>query len=249
MHQQQGQTLGQRRMIETDPAAYRLCDELDLVAELIEVRGKRLLELGCGAAWITRQLATRLGARHITATEVDRIQHDKNLAITDLPNVEFRLGSSDSIADPDATYDGVLLFKSLHHVPVTRMDLALTEIHRVLVPGGYLYVSEPVYWGPFNEVMRLIHDERETRAAAYAALERAVHAGLFVWEHQVFYQSEGLYPTWESFAARFLQVTHTQLDLDEHRITQVRAAFERHLTPEGARFLKPHRVDLLRAAP
>lgn len=244
-----GQIGGSRRMIETDPAAYRRCDEIDLVAELVEVKGKRLLELGCGAAWMTRQLATVLGAHQVVATEVDRIQHAKNLAGADLPNVEFRFGVAEAIADPDATYDGVLMFKSLHHVPLSQMDRALTEIRRVLVPGGYLYVSEPVYWGAFNELMRLINDEREARAAAYRALERAVEKGLFRWERQVFYQSEGIYPSWEAFAARFLQVTHTPLDLDETRIAQVRAAFERHLTPEGARFWKPHRVDLLRALP
>ncbi|QIK39120.1 class I SAM-dependent methyltransferase [Caldichromatium japonicum] len=236
-------------MIETDPAAYRICDELDVVSELLEVKGCRLLELGCGSGWMSRQLVRRLGARQVTATEVDRLQHERNQASADLPEVEFRFGGAESIADPDGTYDGVLMFKSLHHVPRAQMDRALAEIRRVLVPSGYLYVSEPVYWGEFNEVMRLIHDEREVRAAAYAAIERAVQSGLFVWERQVFYQSLGSYPDWESFATRFLQVTHTALDLDAQRIAQVRAAFERHLTAEGAHFLKPHRVDLLRAVP
>jgi len=235
-----------RQMIETDPSAYRTCDEIQVVEELVEVKGRRVLELGCGAAWMTRLLATRLGARQVTATEVDRIQHQKNLAIRDLPNVEFRFGGAESIADPDATYDGVFLFKSLHHVPVALMDQALAEIRRVLVPGGYVYISEPVYWGAFNAVMRLIHDERLVRAAAYAAIERAVARGQFRWEHQVFYQSEGVYPSWEAFAERFIQVTHTEHDLDAARLAEVRAAFEGHLTPEGARFLKPHRVDLLR---
>ncbi len=53
------------------------------------------------------------------------------------------------------------------------MDAALAEIARVLVPGGWLYVSEPVFAGPFNELMRLFHDEQAVRAAALAALARA----------------------------------------------------------------------------
>ncbi|MBK1718540.1 class I SAM-dependent methyltransferase [Thiocystis violacea] len=233
----------------TDPDTYRRAEEIDVLRELLTVEGRRVLELGCGAAWMTRLLATRLGAASVTATEVDRIQHEKNLAIGDLPNVAFRFGGAEAIADPDGVYDLVCLFKSLHHVPVERMDRALGEIHRVLVPGGHLYVSEPVYWGEVNEVMRLIHDEREVRTAAYEALERAVDAGLCQWERQVFYQSEGLYPDWDSFAERFIQVTHTRHDLDAARIAEVRSAFERHLRPEGARFLKPHRVDLLRRRP
>ncbi|NEX20622.1 class I SAM-dependent methyltransferase [Thiorhodococcus mannitoliphagus] len=232
-----------------DPEAYRSCGELDVMQALLVVDASRIIELGCGAAWMTRQLVERLGAAQVTATEVDRIQHAKNLDIQDLPKVEFRLGGAEAIDALDASYDVALMLKSLHHVPVDRMDQALAEIHRVLVPGGALYVSEPVYWGPFNEVMRLIHDEREVRIAAFEAMRRAVDAVLFKLEHEIFYEAEGIYPDWDSFAGRFLHVTHTEHDLDAEQIARVRAAFERHLTPAGARFMKPHRVDLLRRIP
>jgi SAM-dependent methyltransferase len=229
-----------------DPTAYRRCNELDVVQALLDVRGCRVLELGCGTAWMTRELVTRLGAAQVTATEVDRIQHEKNLASGDLPAVTFRYGGAESIADPDASHDCVFMFKSLHHVPTDLMDHAMAEIHRVLAPDGFLYVSEPVYWGEFNDVMRLIHDERTVREAAFLAMERAVAAGAFQLEQEVFYESEGVYPDWESFAARFIQVTHSQHALDPARLSAIRAAFERHLSADGARFLKPHRVDLLR---
>ncbi|EXJ13407.1 class I SAM-dependent methyltransferase [Imhoffiella purpurea] len=229
-----------------DPTAYRRCGELEAIEELVDVAGREVLELGCGAARMTRALATRFGAAHVTATEVDRIQLDKNLAIADLPGVTFRYGGAESIEDPDGTYDLVFMFKSLHHVPGQLMPRALAEIHRVLAPGGRLYVSEPVYWGEFNDLMRLINDEREVRQAAFSALRDAVDSGLFQVEREVFYEDEGVYADWEGFAARFIQVTHTALDFDEKRIAAIRAAFERHLTPDGARFLKPHRVDLLR---
>lgn len=39
------------------------------------------------------------------------------------------------------------------------MDQALAEVARVLRPGGYLYVSEPVYAGPLNEIVCLYNDE------------------------------------------------------------------------------------------
>ncbi len=229
-----------------DPNAYRRCEEIDLIGDLIEVRDRRILELGCGAASMTRALATRFGAARITATEVDRTQHARNLAIADLPQVSFRYGGAEAIADPDASYDLVVMLKSLHHVPVAVMDQALREIHRVLVPGGFLYVSEPVYWGDFNAVMRLIDDERLVREAAFEALRNAVDAGRFDLVDEVFFESEGTYPDWASFAARFIDVTHSERNLDAARLAEIRAAFERHLTPQGARLWKPHRVDLLR---
>ena len=48
------------------------------------------------------------------------------------------------------------------------------EINRVLRPAGLLYVSEPVYAGGFNDIVRLFHDEKAQRTAAYRALIEAV---------------------------------------------------------------------------
>ena len=228
---------------------YRLLEELELIEELVPVTGRRVLELGCGAAWMTRLLAQRLGAAAVTATEVDRAQHAKNLALGDLPAVTFRLGGAEAIAEPDASYDMVFMFKSLHHVPPDLMDRALSEVHRVLKPGGLLYCSEPVYTGPFNEVMRLIQDEQVVREAAFAALRGAVRQGGFGLAAEVFFESAASYPDWPSFASRFVDVTHSERHLDAAQRAVIRAAFERHLTPAGARFLKPHRVDLLRRLP
>jgi SAM-dependent methyltransferase len=226
---------------------YESSEEIDLMEALLPLRDRRVLELGCGAAWTTRLLVGRLGAASVSAYEVDRIQHEKNLAL-DLPGVSFHYGGAQSIAEPDGGFDAVLMLKSLHHVPVAQMDQALLEVHRVLKPGGLFYCSEPVYWGSFNDLMRLIEDERVVREAAFAALVRAVAEGLFALEQERFFQSEGIYPDWETFQARFIDVTHSDRNLDAGRRAEIRAAFERHLTPEGARFQKPHRVDLLRKA-
>ncbi len=230
-----------------DPDAYRTAEEADVIAGLFDLRGARVLELGCGAAWMTRLLAERFAPAYIVATEVDRIQHDKNLSLGDaLPNVSFRFGGAEAIDDPDDTYDAVFMFKSLHHVPAELMARSMTEIHRVLKPAGRVYFSEPVYWGRFNELMRQIHDEKLVREAAFQTLERAVDQGLFQVEAEVFFQSPGTYETWEIFEDRFLKITHTELDLDAERYAKVRGLFYRHMTPTGAHFLKPNRVDLLR---
>lgn len=228
------------------PERYRTATEIEAVGELIDIRGARVLELGCGAAHGTRALVERLGAAEVVATEVDRVQHAKNLGIGDLPAVRFVLGGAEAIDAPDASFDAVLMFKSLHHVPPAGMDRALGEIHRVLRPGGAALFSEPVYAGAFNDLMALINDEQAVRQAAFDALCRAVAAGLFVAEAEVFIEVPGVYPDWEGFAARFLDVTHTALDLDAARRAEIRAAFEAHLTADGAHFMKPHRLDLLR---
>jgi hypothetical protein len=73
-----------------------------------------------------------------------------------------------------------------------------------------------------------------------------VERGLFVLEQEVFFESEGVYPDWPGFEARFVDVTHSERRIGPERRAEIRAAFEAHLGPSGARFLKPHRVDLLR---
>jgi SAM-dependent methyltransferase len=104
------------------PGGYRAVEEVDLMDEILAVRGCRVLELGCGAAWTTRLLTGRLGAASVTATEVDRVQHEKNLALG-LPDVTFRYGGAEAIAEPDGSFDRVVMLKSLHHVPLPWMGL------------------------------------------------------------------------------------------------------------------------------
>jgi SAM-dependent methyltransferase len=230
-----------------DPAAYRtIASEAELIRETLEVAGKRVLELGCGGAWMTRLLATDLGARAVVATEVDRVQHTKNLAIGDLPKVSFRFGGAEEIAAPDQDFDLVFMFKSLHHVPTDRVPKALREIHRVLRPDGLAYFSEPVYWGAFNDILRLFHDEKEVRRRAFEALEAAVGTGLFELVEERFFQTPAIYESWEVFEDRFLNVTHTHHQISPSLYAQIRDAFQARMSPDGAHFMKPHRVDILR---
>lgn len=93
----------------------------------------------------------------VTALEVDARQHAKNLR-DPLPDLHFIQAGAQAIPLAAAAFDLALMLKSLHHVPLAQLDQALAEVHRVLKPGGLLYVSEPVFAGPLNEVIRLFHD-------------------------------------------------------------------------------------------
>jgi SAM-dependent methyltransferase len=229
-----------------DPDAYREMAEQALIAEQLELRGKRVLELGCGRAWMTRLLAEQFDPTSIVATEVDRIQHDKNLAIDDLPTVNFQYGGAQDIGAEDASFDAVFLFKSLHHVPADLIGPSLREIHRVLTPGGIAWFSEPVYWGEFNDILRLFHDEKAVRELAFEHLREVVGSGLFELQAELFFQAPGTYPDWQAFEDSLLKVTHTDHQIPAGLYQRIQAAFMAHMTTDGAHFLKPHRVDILR---
>ena len=229
-----------------NPEAYRTATELEIIQRYLPLHEATLLELGCGRAWMTRQISGRFQPKRIIATEVDRIQHEKNILIDDFPTVTFVYGGAEAIDLPDASVDIVLMLKSLHHVPVELMDQGLGEIARVIRPGGLVYLSEPVYQGDFNEILRLFHDEKRVRERAFEAVSRIVEGGKLDLLEQIFFNSPGHYQDFAEFEERMLKVTHTDHQIDEKLYQSIRSAFLQHMTDDGAHFLKPSRVDLLR---
>jgi ubiquinone/menaquinone biosynthesis C-methylase UbiE len=221
------------------------CTESEIYNRLLSLDGKHILELGCGSAEITRNIASSGVDRQITALEVDEIAHEKNLKITDLSNVTFALAGAQSIPLQDESVDVVFMFKSLHHVPMELMDASMREIRRVLKPGGLLYVSEPVFAGDFNEILRLFHDEQKVREAAFSALSKAVDEGVFNLVEEVFFNSPMKFANFAEFEANTINATHSHHSLDDALYQQVKQRFEQHLGDDGAQFWMPIRVDLL----
>ena len=229
-----------------DPNQTTLLNEVQLMLDTLPFDGATVLELGCGKAEKTRTLAETGRVKEIIALEVDMIQHARNVQITDLPQVSFRQGGAEAIPLADASVDIVLMFKSLHHVPVASMAAAMADIARVLKPGGLAWISEPVYAGELNEIFKLFHDEKIVREAAFAALCQAVDAGLLTSQQQLFFNTRSYFETFEQFDQRMIQVTHTNHQLDPDLYRQVKEKFSAYLTPQGATFHNPQRVDLLR---
>ena len=221
------------------------CPEAEIYERLLSLDGKHILELGCGSAEITRNIAGAGAGHKITALEVDEIAHGKNLQITDLPNVSFGLAGAQDIPLENESVDVVLMFKSLHHVPVELMDVAMQEISRVLKPGGVAYISEPIFAGAFNEILRLFHDESRVREAAFNTLKKAVDEGLFELVEETFFNSPMKFESFADFENKVLKATHTQHHLDEQVYNQVKERFARHVGEDGAHFQMPMRVDLL----
>jgi ubiquinone/menaquinone biosynthesis C-methylase UbiE len=223
-------------------------DELELLSSLVALDGAVVLELGCGAGAFARKLVERTPVASVTALEVDAVQHGKNLLSAQLPRLRFDVGGAEDIPCGDATIDLIVMMKSLHHVPVGEMDRALREIARVLKPGGWLYVSEPVFAGPLNEIIRLFHDEGAVRAAAYEALKRARDGGVLEWTSEHAFDMPAHYRDYDDFVAKHVSLTHSEIQYPAHVAAEVRKRLERQMTPDGASFMRPTRVNLMRRA-
>jgi ubiquinone/menaquinone biosynthesis C-methylase UbiE len=104
--------------------------------------GGRALELGCGRGVGTELILDLFGADSVDAFDLDPRMvalAQKRLASRG-SRARVWVGDASAICAPDASYDAVFDFGIIHHVPDWRP--VLTEIHRVLKPGGKLYSEE-----------------------------------------------------------------------------------------------------------
>jgi len=223
----------------------KICAENDIYETHLTLDDKKILELGCGNAEITRIIATGGRKRHITALEVDEIQHAKNLEISDLPNVHFKLAGAEKIPAADGEYNIVFMFKSLHHVPTDLMMQSMHEIQRVLKPGGMLYISEPIFDGELNEVLRLFHDEQLVRATAFETIKTAIKENIFCLSEQIFFNTPVFFTDFAEFEELVIKVTHSEHQLTPELYSQTKDRFNQSVKGNGANFIMPIRVDLL----
>lgn len=220
-------------------------NELQVLSELVPMEGRRIIELGCGNARLARQLLDTYPTSHVTGLEVDERQHAKNLAAPQ-ERLSFVAAGAQAVPFPDASFDLALMLKSLHHVPLRLLDQALSEVARVLCPGGLLYVSEPVYDGPLNEIVRLFNDEGKVRAAAQAAMDRALAHGPWQQVAERRFDMPVHYADFNEFEQRMMRPTFADHALTDELIQRVATAFAPHCGPEGVDFTRPMHVRLLR---
>jgi SAM-dependent methyltransferase len=230
----------------TDVATLPLIeDELSLLGDLVPLGGQRIVELGCGNAHLARTLLARFPDSRVTGLEVDERQHAKNLA-SPQAGLEFVAAGAQAIPFANGSFDLALMLKSLHHVPRDLMAQALGEVARVLRPGGHLYVSEPVFEGPFNELVRLFNDEQVVRAAAQAAVDAALRTGAWEQAAERRFEMPVKFRDFEEFERKLMQPTFADHRIDDAKRAKVRAQFESHRGADGACFQRPMHVRLLR---
>jgi SAM-dependent methyltransferase len=91
-------------------------------------RDARVLDAGCGEGVIVDEYAGR----------IDIIGVDANYA-----SDRVREGSVTSLPFPDGAFDRALCLDVLEHLTFEEQPRALAELHRVVRPGGELFVSVP----------------------------------------------------------------------------------------------------------
>jgi ubiquinone/menaquinone biosynthesis C-methylase UbiE len=115
-------------------------------AETAQVKpGDIVLDVGCGTGELTIAATARAGSAGkvygIDASpEMIEVAHSK--AQEQDIEIDFQVGLIEALIFPDNTFDVVLSSLMMHHLPEDVKHKGLSEIHRVLKPGGRLLVVD-----------------------------------------------------------------------------------------------------------
>jgi SAM-dependent methyltransferase len=158
------------------------------VAQLGNVTGKHLLEIGCGDGRLCLQFA-RAGAR-VTGIDIslEMVELTRNAATrADVSDrVEAVRMSGEDLSLPDESVDLIYGHSILHHL---NLEIAGRHLSRVLRVGGVAVFLEPLDDNPILKAFRFWTPRRRTpteRPLKFRQLESiAMHFG--AWEHTEFY--------------------------------------------------------------
>lgn len=138
--------------------------------------GGRALEVGCGRGVGAELIFSVFGADSVDAFDLDpRMVALARHRLADYGSrARFWVGDASAISAPDEAFDAVFDFGIIHHIPEWRG--ALTEIYRVLRPGGRFYAEEVLARGVTNPISRMFLEHPQTDRFDSAAFTRAMAA-------------------------------------------------------------------------
>jgi cyclopropane fatty-acyl-phospholipid synthase-like methyltransferase len=149
-----------------DPLALAALDDL---ASLVPP-GAAVLDLGCGAGVpVTRWLAER----GFAVTGVDVSARQLEFARKNIPTATFIKADMAELDFAPETFDAVVAFHSIIHVPRTEHPALIAKIHRWLKPGGVFlatmtitgYEGREEDWEGWGAPMVWSHYDRDANVA------------------------------------------------------------------------------------
>ena len=128
-----------------------------------DVTGLRILDVGCGQGWFTRQLA--IGGARCVGVDISPLQIEKaRLHEARMPlGIEYHCQPAESIGEhlgDDGDFDMVTACMSVHDMP--RPDAAMQAVAEILRPGRSFVFSmpHPVTDSPYREWERKLGGEK-----------------------------------------------------------------------------------------
>lgn len=107
--------------------------------------GEQVLDVGCGTGTLAMEVKPRVGATGRVAgidPGTRQIARARSKAARHHLPIDFQVGVIEQLPFPDETFDVVLSTLMMHHLPAGLKRQGLSEIARVLKPGGRLVIAD-----------------------------------------------------------------------------------------------------------
>ena len=118
-----------------------------LRALLPDLRGLKILDLGCGFGWFCRW-ARQNGAAHVLGIDVSERMLERSRATTQDPAITYTRADMEHLDLSAASFGLVYSSLALHYIE--DLSRLMSQVYRSLIPGGNLVfsVEHPIYTAP-----------------------------------------------------------------------------------------------------
>jgi ubiquinone/menaquinone biosynthesis C-methylase UbiE len=219
--------------------------QIEAIQTLFDLRGKTVLEIGCGKGRVTRDLSKLADKIIATDPNAAAIECARKKIVAN--NIKFIDAPSGIPELPLKSVDLVIYTLSLHHVPATEMQSSLLMAGALLKTDGAILVLEPADGGSFNQAKTRFGvgsgDEGPLKAAALTAMQN-----LPGWEmgKTCYFMTEFLFTDENDFLTNKLP-HFVQLQAVQQQ--EFREFLHQHRTAEGIILSSERRLDILRPVP
>jgi SAM-dependent methyltransferase len=202
-----------------------------ILRQLGDLRGKRLLDLGCGAGENSVYFAKRGAACVATDYSPGMVAVALKLAESAGVKIEGKVMSATDIEFADNSFDIVYASNLLHHVPDT--PKAVREMHRVLKPGGKACFWDPLKHNPVIDVYRRMATKVRTEdehpldiqivkdaRKLFSEVAYDTHWLASLWILMEFYLIDRVHPNQERYWKKII-IEHRQLEKKYYALEKV----------------------------